>query len=97
MFIATMALRRCELTRARMLGLLLRYPPMTVATLARIYANALRLKLKGARFHPHPEVRDEQALRVSEKARSRTGLLSSVPRLVLRRLTQVRRYSGVSG
>ena len=53
-FTATMALRRRELTRARMARLLLRYPPMTLATLARIYANALRLKLNGAPFHPHP-------------------------------------------
>jgi DUF1365 family protein len=54
-FTATMALRRRELTRARMAGLLLRYPPSTIATLARIYANAARLRLKGARFHPHPK------------------------------------------
>ncbi len=53
-FTATMALRRRELTRTRMVGLLLRYPPSTIATLARIYANAARLGLKGARFHPHP-------------------------------------------
>jgi DUF1365 family protein len=53
-FAATMALRRRELTRARMVGLLLRYPPSTIATLARIYANAAKLRLKGARFHPHP-------------------------------------------
>jgi hypothetical protein len=53
-FTATMALRRRELTRARMAGLLLRYPPSTIATLARIYANAAMLGLKGARFHPHP-------------------------------------------
>jgi DUF1365 family protein len=53
-FTATMALRRRELTRARMVGLLLRYPPSTIATLARIYANAAKLRLKGARFHPHP-------------------------------------------
>jgi DUF1365 family protein len=53
-FAATMALRRRELTRSRMIGLLLRYPPSTVATLTRIYANAASLRRKGARFHPHP-------------------------------------------
>ena len=31
-----------------MSGLLLRYPPMTIATLTRIYANAVRLKLTRA-------------------------------------------------
>jgi hypothetical protein len=53
-FSATMGLRRRELTPARMTRLLLRYPPMTIATVARIYANAVRLKLKRAPFHPHP-------------------------------------------
>ena len=53
-FAASMALRRFELTRARMTGLLLRYPPMTLATLARIYSNALRLKLRGASYHAPP-------------------------------------------
>lgn len=53
-FTATLALRRRELTRARMVGLLVRYPPSTIASLARIYANAAKLRLKGARFHPHP-------------------------------------------
>jgi DUF1365 family protein len=73
-FVASMALRRHEITRGRMLRLLLGYPPVTTATLARIYANALRLKLRGARFHPHPEVRaDEQAVRVPELPRRRRG------------------------
>jgi uncharacterized protein len=73
-FVASMALRRHEITPGRMLRLLLGYPPMTIATLARIYANALRLKLRGARFHPHPEVRaDEQAVRVPELPRRRRG------------------------
>lgn len=53
--IATMALRRLELTRARMVRLLLGHPPMTLVTLGRIYANAVRLKARGAPIHPHPE------------------------------------------
>jgi DUF1365 family protein len=53
-FIATMALRRRELTRSRMMRLLIAHPPMTLATLARIYVNALRLKRQGAPFFSHP-------------------------------------------
>ncbi|HSD22909.1 MAG TPA: DUF1365 domain-containing protein [Solirubrobacterales bacterium] len=72
--VASMALHRIELSPGRMLRLLLRYPPMTVAILARIYANALRLKLRGAPFHPHTEVRaDEQAVRIPELPRRRRG------------------------
>lgn len=50
-FEATLALecRPLDLTR-----LLTRYPAATVTTLARIYAQALRLKLKGAPYFPHP-------------------------------------------
>jgi uncharacterized protein len=55
-FAATMALRRLELTRARMVRLPLAYPPMTLAALTRIYANAVRLRARGAPVHPHPEV-----------------------------------------
>jgi hypothetical protein len=58
-FTATMALRRFELTRARMVRLLLAYPPMTLATLARIYWNAARLRARGASYHPHPGARSE--------------------------------------
>jgi DUF1365 family protein len=54
-FTATMTLRRRELTRGRMMSLLLGHPPMTVATLARIYANAWRLKRKGAPYFERPQ------------------------------------------
>jgi len=57
-FEAGVDLRRREITRARMAGLLLRYPPMTLATLARIYANALVLKAKGAPYFRNPRRRD---------------------------------------
>jgi uncharacterized protein len=56
-FDATLAMRRRELSPALMTRVLLTYPPMSLAVPARIYANALRLKLKGARYHPHPGAR----------------------------------------
>jgi DUF1365 family protein len=49
-FDAALCLKRRPL-RARPL---VRAPAPTLAVLARIYANALRLKLKGAPYHPHP-------------------------------------------
>jgi DUF1365 family protein len=54
-FDATLSLRRRELSRPLMLGLLARYPAMSLQVVARIYAQAARLKLKGARYYPHPE------------------------------------------
>lgn len=54
-FEATLALRRRELTRAEMTRVMLSYPPSTLAALARIYWNGLRLRLKGVPHHPHPE------------------------------------------
>jgi DUF1365 family protein len=54
-FDATLSLRRRELSRPLMLGLLARYPANSLQTVAKIYAQATRLKLKGARYYPHPE------------------------------------------
>lgn len=51
---AKMSLRRRTLTRRRMMAMLFRYPPQTAATLARIYLNAGRLKLKGASVQRRP-------------------------------------------
>ena len=56
-FDANLAMRRRELSPSLMTRVLLTYPPMSLAVPARIYANALRLKLKGARYHPHPPIR----------------------------------------
>jgi DUF1365 family protein len=56
-FDATLSLRRRELSRARLAGLLARYPAISLQTVAKIYAQSLRLKLKGARYFPHPEGR----------------------------------------
>jgi uncharacterized protein len=54
-FDATLSLRRRELSRRTLAGLLARYPAMSLQMVAKIYAQSLRLKLKGARYFPHPE------------------------------------------
>lgn len=53
-FDATLALERRPLDNAGLTRVLTRHPAATVTTLARIYAQALRLKLKGAPYFPHP-------------------------------------------
>ena len=53
-FDATLSLHRRELSRPLLLGLLARYPAMSLQVVAKIYAQAARLKLKGARYYPHP-------------------------------------------
>lgn len=54
-FDATLNLRRRELSRRNLTTMLARYPAMSLQVVAKIYAQSLRLKLKGARYHPHPE------------------------------------------
>ncbi len=56
-FDATLSLRRHELSRARLAAMLARYPALSLQVVAKIYAQSLRLKLKGARYFPHPEGR----------------------------------------
>ncbi len=56
-FDATLSLRRRELSRGLMARMLLRYPAMSLQVVARIYAQALRLRLRGAERFPHPEGR----------------------------------------
>lgn len=53
-FDAGLSLRRRELDRGEMTRTMLRHPPAAMATLTRIYWNALRLKLKGAPYHARP-------------------------------------------
>ena len=53
-FDATLSLRRRELSRPLLTGMLARYPAMSLQVVAKIYAQSLRLKLKGARYFPHP-------------------------------------------
>jgi DUF1365 family protein len=54
-FDATLNLQRRELSRRTLNRMLARYPAMSLQVVTKIYAQALRLKLKGARYHPHPE------------------------------------------
>jgi hypothetical protein len=56
-FDATLSLRRRELSRPLLTGMLARYPALSLQVVAKIYAQSLRLKLKGARYFPHPEGR----------------------------------------
>jgi DUF1365 family protein len=53
-FDAHLALRRRPLTQASLTRVLARHPAMTLRVLAGIYGHAVRLRLKGARWHPHP-------------------------------------------
>ena len=54
-FDATLSLRRRALESATMRRMLWRYPAISAQVVAKIYWQALRLKLKGASYHPHPE------------------------------------------
>jgi uncharacterized protein len=53
-FDATLSLRRRELAPDTARRMLIRYPAMTAQVVARIYSQALRLRLKGAPWHAHP-------------------------------------------
>jgi DUF1365 family protein len=53
-FEATLRLHRRPLNRRALARVLWRHPPQTLRILAGIYGQAVRLKLKGARYHPHP-------------------------------------------
>ena len=53
-FDATLSLRRHELSQPRLAWMLARYPAMSLQVVAKIYAQSLRLKPKGARYFPHP-------------------------------------------
>jgi DUF1365 family protein len=57
-FDARLALRRRELNGRQMTRILFRYPLSGAATLARIYAHALRMWLAGVPHHPHPKRRE---------------------------------------
>lgn len=54
-FDATLSLERHEITRARLNGIMARFPAMSLRVAVLIYWNALKLKVKGAPYFPHPE------------------------------------------
>jgi uncharacterized protein len=56
-FDATLNLRRRELSRRTLTTMLARYPAMSLQVVAKIYAQSLRLKLKGSKYYPHPEAK----------------------------------------
>jgi DUF1365 family protein len=53
-FDATLALERRELSAQELNRALARYPLLTLRILTRIYGHAARLRLRGARYFPHP-------------------------------------------
>ena len=55
-FDATLRLRRKEFTGGALAGALARNPFMTAKVTAMIYWQALRLRLKGAPYYPHPRI-----------------------------------------
>jgi DUF1365 family protein len=72
-FEARLELRRRKLDRGQMTQMLARYPLGGAATLARIYAHALRMWLAGVAHHPHPERRGPASSRPTPTACAGTG------------------------
>jgi len=56
-FDASLALRRAPITGPVLARCLARHPWMTASVVGGIYWQALRLRLRGAPFHPHPATR----------------------------------------
>ncbi|MBC8018505.1 MAG: DUF1365 domain-containing protein [Verrucomicrobia bacterium] len=57
-FSASLNLQQQALSGGNLAGALLRWPFMTAKVIAAIYWQALRLKMKGVAYCPHPEVLD---------------------------------------
>jgi len=66
LFDASLALKRRELNRAALTGVLIRYPMLTGKVIAMIYWQALRLILKRTPFYSHPEKKESKTERVSK-------------------------------
>ncbi len=73
-----------------MAGALARYPLLTVRIMARIYGHALRLRLRGARYFPHPSSKAARRTprRRSARFRGRTGERPGAPGKLPARLEQ---------
>jgi len=63
LFDATMRLERAPITGARLAGVLLRFPLMTVQVMVAIHWQALRLWLKRVPVHTHPAMPETAAAR----------------------------------
>jgi uncharacterized protein len=59
-FDATLSLRRRELDGHEPARALARYPLLSARILARIYGHALRLRLRGASYFPHPRQHSDE-------------------------------------
>lgn len=69
-FDATLNLRREELTARSLAALLARFPLQSARTGALIYGNALKLRLKGAPYFPHPDTIDARNEMTPTKTRT---------------------------
>jgi DUF1365 family protein len=84
-FDATLSLRRREPTPAALRRALVRHPLMPLRVVGGIYAHAVRLKLKGAPYHPHPaHERPPHDRRSSPRAPRPSGTPGDRRRLVAR-------------
>jgi DUF1365 family protein len=72
-FDATLSMRRQELTSLTLARMSARYPAAALRTLALIYGQAARLKLRGAPTYPHPKRRPLTGVAGEARASSSSG------------------------